>query len=303
MKPFRPMLAVDFDEKRLKFPYYATPKLDGIRCVVLDGQAWTRSMKPFPNEFVREWFKAFARQLDRFDGELIVGEPTAPNCYSATNSALMTHKWQPNFQFFVFDVVDGTGRPFTERMKEAQDRLGKGMSFNGRVGWLGASLARDIAEMRFYEEKLLENGHEGVMLRSPGSHYKQGRATLGENSLLKVKRFRDAEAVIVGCEERYHNANEARLSELGLTKRSTHKANMIGTDTLGALMVQGAPGQPFAGVPFSIGTGLDDEARRTLWSIRDLLPGKLVKYRYFEVGVKDAPRFPVYQGLREEIDR
>ena len=49
---FRPMLAKDFEERLLRFPYFATPKLDGIRCLVVEGGAKTRSMKRLPNEYV-----------------------------------------------------------------------------------------------------------------------------------------------------------------------------------------------------------------------------------------------------------
>jgi hypothetical protein len=36
------MLAVNLNEKLLRFPYFASPKLDGIRCLALDGHACTR---------------------------------------------------------------------------------------------------------------------------------------------------------------------------------------------------------------------------------------------------------------------
>lgn len=36
LKSFRPMLAVTLNEKLLRFPYFASPKLDGSRCLMLD---------------------------------------------------------------------------------------------------------------------------------------------------------------------------------------------------------------------------------------------------------------------------
>jgi DNA ligase-1 len=30
--------------------------------------------------------------------------------------------------------------------------------------------------------------------------------------------------------------------------------------------------------------------------------GKLVKYKYFAIGVKDAPRHPVFLGFRSKLD-
>ena len=43
LKSLHPMLAVTLSEKLLRFPYLASPKLDGIRCLVLDGHARTRT--------------------------------------------------------------------------------------------------------------------------------------------------------------------------------------------------------------------------------------------------------------------
>lgn len=307
-KPFRPMLATDFEEDRLVFPYYASPKLDGIRCLVLGGEARTRSLKRFPNRHVHEWFQEHGTMLANLDGELIVGEPTAKDCYNRTNSGLMARDGTPNFRFHVFDRVDFLGvKRFWERADMAQKSIKNFHALAAsadatRVVWLGQSLAREYHELCFYEEKMLEQGYEGVMIRHPESPYKQGRATIRENFLLKVKRFKDAEAIIVGTEERLHNGNEAQVSELGLTKRSSHKVNMVPTGTLGAILAEGAPDQPFAGVRFSIGTGLDDAQRAALWARRGDLVGQRVKYRFFEVGVKDAPRFPVFIGLRSELD-
>jgi DNA ligase-1 len=296
---FKPMLAVDFDEGRLRFPYYATPKLDGIRCVVRDGTALTRTLKHLPNRETHEWFRAMSAGLAGFDGELIVGDPTAKDVFSQTTSGIMRHEGRPAFRFFVFDMIDeAQQKPFTERALEAKRRI-QALNLNSVV-WLDGPLVKNTVELFRVEETLLGEGFEGVMLREPRSRYKLGRSTVNENSLLKVKRFRDAEAVVVGVEERQHNANPGVRNNLGRTQRSSAKAGKVGLDTLGALVVQGAPGQPFAGVRFSIGTGMDDRARAQMWSVRDQLRGLQVKYRYCEIGVKDAPRFPVFIGFRPE---
>lgn len=297
---FRPMLAIDFEERRLRFPYYASPKLDGIRCLVLEGEALTRSLKRFPNRYVAEWFRERAEQLAGFDGELIVGDPNAKDVYNQTASGLMRYDGRPAFHFFVFDVVDPTRRrPFTDRAEEVRERLAS-MKNISNVTKLLDELVPDMKRMRFFEDRVLDMGFEGVMLRAPEGHYKQGRSTVNEGLLLKVKRFRDAEAVVVGVEEQMHNANVATRNELGRTKRSSAKAGLVGKGTLGALIVKGAPGQPFAGVSFGIGTGLDDAQRQRLWDQRVSLAGSVVKYRFFDIGTKDAPRHPVFVGFRKE---
>lgn len=299
---FKPMLAVDHEEARLRFPYFASPKLDGIRCLVVDGGAKTRSMKRLPNEHVDGWFQRNAGLLANMDGELIVGEATAKDVYARTASGLMAIRGKPAWQFWVFDLVDTTGkRPFTERMAEAIDRLTalRMRDEAPNVCWLHSEPVHDLAGLRHFEEVVLGLGFEGAMLRSPTSRYKQGRATVSENTLLKVKRFSDGEAVVVGVEEQMHNANTGYRNALGRTQRSSAKAGLVGKGTLGALLVEGLPGQPFAGLRFGLGTGFDDALRAKLWARRDQLRGVVVRYRYFDIGVKDSPRFPVFTSFRD----
>lgn len=309
-KPFRPMLATQFEPDKLKFPYYISPKLDGIRCIATENGARTRSMKKFPNEYVDRWFTEHLHILSGLDGEIIVGDPTHPNVYHRTDSAVMTRAGEPNFTFYVFDWVDyGGGVWFADRKKFAQVKIEdirrklNGFGGQERVKWVGDSLCRNPHELKVYEELVLEQGYEGAMLRHPDSPYKQGRGTVKENYLLKVKRFVDSEAIIVGYEERMHNANEATQNELGHTKRSTHQENMVGTDTLGAFLVKGAPGTPFDGIEFSIGggKGLTDIWRKDYWTRKDALLGQTVKYSYFDVGIKDKPRHPKFIGFRSDL--
>jgi len=149
-----------------------------------------------------------------------------------------------------------------------------------------------------WEESYLAAGYEGVMLRHPDGPYKHGRSTAKEAWLLKVKRFVDAEAKVIGYSEAQHNANEAKRNELGQLERSSHKAGKVGKQTLGALMVKDLK----TGVEFDIGTGFTESQRQLLWAQGDNLIGKVVKYKSQPTGVKDKPRFPVFLGFRDKVD-
>jgi DNA ligase-1 len=149
-----------------------------------------------------------------------------------------------------------------------------------------------------WEESYLTAGYEGVMLRHPGGPYKQGRSTAKEAWLLKVKRFVDAEARVIGFSEAQHNANEAKRNELGQLERSSHKAGKVGKQTLGALTVKDLK----TGVEFDIGTGFTADQRQVFWTTGDNLIGKVVKYKSQPTGVKDKPRFPVFLGFRGNVD-
>lgn len=283
--PFKPMLASDAVLEKLSFPLLASPKLDGIRAVVRNGVVYSRSNKPIPNKFVQEKFK----HLEHHDGELIVGPATAHDVYRQTTSHVMAHdKEDFAVQFFAFDHIRDLNAPYGLRAKEIEARPGLVKHEHRLIKTLDALLT--------YEEQCLETGYEGLILRDPDGYYKTGRSTVSEGLLLKLKRFLDDEAHVVGFAEQMHNANEATTNELGRTKRSSHKANKHGKDTLGALQVL------WKGLEFEIGTGMTDAVRKHIWENRDDFIGKLVKFKYFPVGIKDKPRHPVFLGWRDRSD-
>ena len=142
------------------------------------------------------------------------------------------------------------------------------------------------------EAYFLQMGYEGVMIRDPHGYYKNGRSTTNEGTLLKLKRFMDAEYEVVGFEERMHNGNEAIKDELGHTKRSSHAENKVGRGDLGALVLR------HGSVTFNCGSGFTDAEREDVWKNRDVYLGKFAKIKSFQIGVKDLPRFPTFVGWR-----
>lgn len=289
MSLFKPMLATDADPLKLKFPLLASTKLDGIRATVRDGVVYSRSNKPIPNKHVQEKFK----HLEYYDGELIAGPPNAKDVMRQTTSVVMAHdKPADNVSFYMFDHVEWPMQGYHQR----QERM-RGWGVRPDIFMLEQQMIKDHAELIDFEEWTLGEGYEGLILRDPYARYKYGRSTVNEGYLLKMKRFVDSEATVIGFEERMHNGNEATVSELGRTKRSSHKAGKSGRGDLGALMCKGADG-----VLFNIGTGFSDPERSEIWANRDRYNGKIAKFKYFPVGVKEAPRHPVFLGWRDPID-
>lgn len=281
----KPMLAVEADLSKLKFPVLASPKLDGVRALVRDGVVLSRSLKAIPNRHVQETFGR--PELEGLDGELILGDPTHPEVYRRTVSAVMSIEGKPEVSLWVFDRWDRT-YPYMD----VQLPCGIGLYP------LSSALIETLDQLTEYEAALLEKGYEGVMLRSQNSPYKFGRSTVKEGYLLKVKQFADSEAEIIGFTELMHNANEAETNELGRTKRSTAQAGLLPAGLLGALQVRDI----HTGVEFEIGTGFTAEERRKFWELRATLRGALVKYQFFPTGSKDKPRFPSFKGFRNRID-
>jgi DNA ligase-1 len=283
---FKPMLASPVELNNVSYPLLASPKLDGIRAIVKDGVVLSRSLKPIPNKYVQG---LFAKRLEYCDGELIVGEPTSLTCYRDTLSGVMSEKGEPDVKFWMFDYIRHPTDPYIAR-REC-------LTHSRFSPVLEQVIVADEKELLYYEEQCLTLGYEGLILRDPNAKYKFGRSTANEGYLLKLKRFVDAEVEVIGFEERMHNGNEATVSELGRTKRSSHKANKSGRGDLGALVCR-LP----SGVEFNIGTGFTDDDRATIWADRDNLVGRLAKFKSFPIGGKEAPRHPVFLGWRDERD-
>lgn len=285
----KPMLSATVEDIRaLNYPLLASPKLDGIRAVVLNGQLVSRNLKPIRNAHVYSKFSHIS--MDGLDGELIDG-PHDSTVFRRTTSAVSRALGTPeSVKFWVFDVFMPTAT-FAERQAYLQDR-----QWPAGVKLVPHVWVHHAHELAMYEEKCLYDGYEGVMLRSPTGPYKQGRSTLNEAYLMKLKQFEDAEAEVIGKEERMHNGNTATTNALGHTERSSHKENMVGRGDLGALVVRGINGK-YAGVEFTVGSGFDDAERANLWPLD--LNGRTIKYKFFPMGSKDKPRFPTFLGFRE----
>lgn len=285
-KIFRPMLATDADLDKLRFPLLASAKLDGVRAVVRDGVVFSRSNKPIPNAHVQKLFGKYTH----FDGELIVGDPTSKACYRDTISGVMSVDGEPDVKLYVFDHVGEPSHLYNFRA----ERLTK----SKHVVVHEQVMCLTLEDILKYEEQCLDAGYEGLILRDPNAPYKQGRSTVKEGYLLKLKRFVDDEATVIGLEERMHNGNVATVNELGRTARSSHKENKSGRGDLGALLLRHS-----SGIEFSCGTGFTDGERGEIWANRDRYLGQLAKYKHFPVGAKDLPRHPVFLGWRDRRDK
>lgn len=289
----KPMLAAAYNPDKAKWPLWASVKIDGLRCIIRDGVALSRSLKPLPNEFLQAWVREHATALEGLDGELVVDDPTAPDVFRVSSGALRRKSGEPDFQFLAFDMWNMRFDAYRKRYTELLSRATR----VERVQAVESTPLGDAEALKTYLEHSLAAGWEGVMLRDPNTQYKLGRATVTKQELLKVKTFVDDEFEIVGVQEEMHNENEAVTNALGHTERSSHKENKTGKGTLGALVCRMTDG-----TEFKVGTGFDQKTREALWTIRDTLPGKLAKIKYFPEGSKERPRFPVYLGLRAPFD-
>lgn len=298
MKNFKPMLSYTVtDTSKLHYPLYASVKLDGVRAIILDGVVYSRSMKPIRSKAVQELFGK--PEYNGLDGEILYGDWNADNVFNLTTQAVMSTELKEGFtkdklKMAVFDDVSEVRDNYLDRLTSAQYRV-EGFD-NHQVIFVDQHLIANEDVLLGFEQRCLDDGYEGVMVRSIDGPYKQGRSTAKESYIGKIKRFSDAEAVVIGFEEKMHNTNEAKTNELGRTERSSSKEGLVGADTLGALVCE------CNGIHFTMGSGFDDAMRKEVWENKEKYLGKLAKFKYFEVGMKDSYRFPIFLGWRDEED-
>lgn len=358
---FKFMLAAKVDLTKIQYPVLVSAKYDGVRAGVQNGVLVSRAQKPILNKFTQMLFGR--KELEGLDGELVVGSPVARDAagnstvFNTTTGALRRADGEPQVTFYVFDrfaaalaaiydarrrVLDaGLLQGFHVRYKQLQKDLPKLTRPLARwphyanpnqlvpcLQLVEHVAVENVTQLGLQEEVYVCEGFEGLMGRSPYGPYKQGRATMREGWLWKLKRFEDAEAVVIGAEEQMHNANLHTLTRAGKAVRSTHKMGMQATGLLGALIVRGLNG-PFKGVEFNVGTGFTLEQRRSIWKdIKDTpadtcqcgsaiedhlfgdghsptpyapeIIGERITYKYQPCGSMAKPRVPVFKGFRDK---
>lgn len=295
-KKFLPLLAEGItlaDLSHLRFPVFGSYKYDGIRALGLE-ELSTRKLKLVPNVAVR---KKFAK-CTHFDGELIVGNPTAPDVYNRTSSIVMTRDAPADsVAFYVFDYFKFLDLPYRDRRREMELRA---LFIKTRdVFYAPSYVLKTVRQVLAFEERAARLGYEGIILRSPGGIYKCGRSTLNQQIMLKLKRFEDSEAEILEVLPAQHNTNEAERDERGYMKRSSKKSGKQAMAMVGKFRVRDLKTKQV----FKISAGILTKKRReALWRIKHTLPGEIVKYRFQPVGVKELPRFGRFYGFRSRLD-
>lgn len=235
------------------------------------------------------------------DGELITRDAegnTKP--FNELQGDIMRESGTPDFRYHVFDyVTTSLNEPYKDRMVKLE-----ALKLPDFCHKLLPKLVSNAEELAKYEEEVLALGYEGAMVRSLNGPYKCGRATLNQAYLLKLKRFMDSEAIVVGFEELMSNQNEAEKDAFGRTKRSKALDGLVPAGTLGKFLVKEIGNTPWNGLEFSIGSakGMTKELRQEIWDNKEKYIGKIVTYKYQPHGVLNLPRLPIWKGFRDLRD-
>jgi DNA ligase-1 len=227
--------------------YWMSEKLDGVRAYWDGKQFLSRQGNRYR---APAWFTA-GLPLEPLDGELWIGRKQFQRTVSIVRRQDEPDLWK-EVRFVVFDAPADDG-PFEARLRLIETIM--------EISRPAYALAHEHLTCTGHDhlQKELARvdgiGGEGLMLRQPGSSYAAGRSA----TLLKVKRFHDAEARVVGYEP----------------GKGRHKGR------LGALLVEMANG-----IRFEVGTGFTDAEREQPPAI-----SSTITFRYQELSPAGVPRF------------
>lgn len=285
----RPMLAASYrDGDELSFPLLATPKIDGVRALIVGGKLVSRSFRSIPNATIRQALEAVLPE--GADGEISCG-----TLYDTTSTVMSKDAGATGVTFSWFDWAYDLGAPYSERASAIREHT-HNLQYPNQVVPLIPNRVNNMRDLELYEATMVALGHEGIVVRAPQGRYKCGRSTMKEGLMIKIKRNADHEAVIVGTEELMHNMNDEQADNFGKIKRSLAKQYLVPGDTLGAIVAE------CDGGTFKIGTGFTANQRNALWANRDIVVGKLAKYKCTGWGNKGMPMSPVFMGIRHPDD-
>lgn len=316
MSTVKPMLASDYEEAKIRFPVIAQPKIDGVRALNMEGMLTGRSLKQHANRYVTSFFSH--ADMIGFDGEMAAEHECHPDLCRLTTSALSRIDGQPFVLWWVFDYVTEQTKDLSYSERHAAltakvrefHRAGAGIHPSQYLRVVPSVLVHNMGELLAFDHRCLDMGYEGTIIRDPNGKHKQGRSTVREGGLLRIKRFIDAEIVVTEILEGEVNGNEAQVNELGLQFRSSHQDNMVPNGMVGAMMgrlladvVSNGTVLFKAGEIVKVGAGkMPHDDRLKFFQNPSLIIGKLAKFKMFPNGVYNKPRFPTFQSLRSDSD-
>jgi DNA ligase-1 len=198
------------------------------------------------------------------DGELWIGRQTFAVLSRIVLDQVPDETGWKRVRYMIFDAPQAPGG-FEDRLDFARQWFHRHP--NAYITIVAHEICRDAEHLQQKMTDIEAQGGEGLILRRPQSPYTVGRA----NDILKVKRYQDDDAVVIG-----YRPGKGRHA-----------------GRLGALLVE-LPN----GVQFALGTGLTDTER-------DHPPplGSTIKFKHHGYTEAGIPRFAVFLRVREEFKR
>lgn len=300
-KPFAPLLAPNDAIKLtdIPLPTLVSFKLDGIRCIIKDGQMYSRALKQFPNVKLYERFEHLMRFSKEnniiLDGELLAKSLTFNELSGITRQ--LDKELPDDLNFYCFDCIKAEDFNLDFQTRYLMTMLLPDMQY---FEHLTHKTFHTCEEIEAYYTQALEWGCDGLILRNPKGIYKFGRATIKENIIYKLKPFQtfDSKVKYVIQATEVRAGAEKKINELGRSVTSKKKDDRVLIEKASAFLVD------YNGLDLKVTIAMSDKEKEEIWKNKESYIGKYVEYKGMLVGMKEGglPRHPTSLRLRYDRD-
>jgi len=284
------------NDKKVSWPAYASPKLDGARCNIFmkDGEVYaqTRTGKEWLN---CDHIKDALRPLLEIHPNWIIDGELYNHAFKDNFEDLMSiiKKQKPtdeqkqfsavNVQYHIYDIYDNndpecnaTGRQ--QNMSWAKEEFDYGRS----IVWLFSTVCLNERNFDDFHSKALADGYEGSILRLDAAYDVDKRS----KSLLKRKELFDAEFRILDVIEG-EGTNKGIAAKVIIDNLSVDGMNKEHLELM-TVSTQDA----------GMAAGWNHDKCRKLLENKDEVIGQMATIEYFEVTGHGVLRFPKMKAIR-----
>lgn len=197
--PLLPMLAHDYLKQghRIKYPCYASKKLDGVRCLAIRHpdrvELKSRGGKEYVVAHVQQELMHLMAEGDVWDGELYIHGKYLEEIISAVKKP---NDDTPSIKFVVFDIV-ANDVEFDNRLSMLNTLKHRLRGYADHIETLGYFEVADEGHMKSLHKQFVAEGYEGIMIRAVDGLYEAGKRSAG---LQKFKTMLDSEFQIIGVD-------------------------------------------------------------------------------------------------------
>lgn len=277
-------------------------KYDGVRCLVENCIVKGKTLLPIPNKYIQSLYGREEYEGKEF--ELIVtdvnGNYDPVTCCRETVSFTNTLDMVTDHRCILIDNFLLGEFPFEDRLLNMELFIKNHINFQ----LPDYIIATTIEEILHYEDSILKLDHEAIIVRNPELTYKEGTSSR-DGELLRLKRYISEEATITDVMPAFANLNEAKENLLGNMERSSHINNKVAKEEIGKFFCTLVKDihDPWSGRLIAkkgsscvVATGnMTKEEKIKLYQEKELLKGRMIKFKSFPKGTKDKPRFATFQ--------
>jgi DNA ligase 1 len=233
--------------------WYMSEKLDGIRAYWNGKELLSKNGNKI---YTPDWFIKDFPDFE-LDGELWTKRDDFENIQAIVLDKNPSKKWQ-EITYNIFEVPNAKG-DFDKRLEKIRNYLDK--KPNKFIKIIPQIIFKNDAQLNDYLKKLIDEKAEGLMLKNPKLEYFRGRS----ENILKVKKFYDDEALVIGLN--YSKTNDFKSLKVKLKN----------------------------GIIFNLGGGFSDIQRENPPKI-----GDIVTFKYYDLTKNSKPKFASFLRIRKK---